>query len=120
MTHASLAAAAATSLLSALQVPARGSRPPRPPRTRTSPHPFSVLPCVAAFACPSGTETRLADFAGKFSTGGETTLSAAPEGGDRVLRHNAVRNVVCFAVSEFTSVSPELEKPGLLLPPQAP
>ena len=37
-------------------------------------------------------------------------------GGDRVLRHNAVRNVVCSAVAEFTSVSPELEKPGLLLP----
>ena len=41
-------------------------------------------------------------------------------GGDRVLRHNAVRNVVCSAVSEFTSVSPELEKLGLLLPPQPP
>ena len=41
-------------------------------------------------------------------------------GGDRVLRHNAVRNIVCSAVSEFTSVSPELEKPGLLLPPKPP
>ena len=80
MTRPSLAPAAATSLLSALQVPARGSRPPRPPRTRTSPHPFSGLPCVAAFACPFRTETRLADSVGKFSTGGETTLSAAPEG----------------------------------------
>ena len=37
-------------------------------------------------------------------------------GGDRVLRHNAIRNVVCSTVAEFTSVSPELEKPGLLLP----
>ena len=37
-----------------------------------------------------------------------------------VLRHNAVRNVVCSAVAEFTSVSPELEKPGLLLPPRPP
>ena len=41
-------------------------------------------------------------------------------GGDRVLRHNAVRNVVCSAVAEFTSVSPELKKPGLLLPPRPP
>ena len=41
-------------------------------------------------------------------------------GGDRVLRHNAVRNVVCSAVAEFTSVTPELEKPGLLLPPEPP
>ena len=41
-------------------------------------------------------------------------------GGDRVLRHNAVRNIVCSAVAEFTSVSPELEKPGLLLPPRPP
>ena len=39
-------------------------------------------------------------------------------GGDRVLRHNAVRNVVYSAVAEFTSVSPELEKPALLLPPE--
>ena len=38
-------------------------------------------------------------------------------GGDRVRRHNAVRNIVCSAVAEYTSVSPELEKPGLLLPP---
>ena len=41
-------------------------------------------------------------------------------GGDKILRHNAVRDVVCSAVSEFTSVSPELEKPGLLLPPRPP
>ena len=41
-------------------------------------------------------------------------------GGDRVLRHNAIRDVVCSAVAEFTSVSPELEKPGLLLPPRPP
>ena len=40
--------------------------------------------------------------------------------GDMVLRHNAVRNIVCSAVSECTSVSPELEKPGLLLPPRPP
>ena len=32
----------------------------------------------------------------------------------------AIRDVVCSAVSEFTSVSPELEKPGLLLPPRPP
>ena len=38
-------------------------------------------------------------------------------GGDRVLRHNAIRDVVCSAVAEFTTVSPELEKPGLLPPP---
>ena len=37
-----------------------------------------------------------------------------------MLRHNAVRNVVCSAVAEFTSVSPELEKPGFLLPPRPP
>ena len=41
-------------------------------------------------------------------------------GGDRILRHNAVRDVVCSAVAEFTSVSLELEKPGLLLPPRPP
>ena len=41
-------------------------------------------------------------------------------GGDRVLRHNAIRDVVCSAVAEFTSVSPELEKPGLVLPPRPP
>ena len=41
-------------------------------------------------------------------------------GGDRVLRHNAIRNTVCSAVAEFTSVSLELEKPGLLLPPRPP
>ena len=38
-------------------------------------------------------------------------------GGDRVLRHNAIRD--CSAVAEFTTVSPELEKPGLL-PPRRP
>ena len=36
-------------------------------------------------------------------------------GGDKVRRHNAIREVVCAAVSEFTSVSPEVEKPGLLI-----
>ena len=41
-------------------------------------------------------------------------------GGDRVLRHNTIRDVVCSAVAEFTTVSPELEKPGLLLPPRPP
>ena len=41
-------------------------------------------------------------------------------GGFRVLRYNAICNVVCSAVAEFTSVSPELEKPGLLLPPRPP
>ena len=41
-------------------------------------------------------------------------------GGDRVLRHNAIRDVVCSAVAEFITVSPELEKPGLLLPPRPP
>ena len=41
-------------------------------------------------------------------------------GGDRVLRHNAIRDVVCSAVAEFTTVSPELEKPGLLLLPRPP
>ena len=41
-------------------------------------------------------------------------------GGDRVLRHNAIRDVVCSAVTEFTTISPELEKPGLLLPPRPP
>ena len=41
-------------------------------------------------------------------------------GGDMVLRHNAIRDVVCSAVSEFTSVSPELEMLGLLLPPRPP
>ena len=38
-------------------------------------------------------------------------------GGDRVLRHNAVRNIVCSAVAEFTLVALQLEKPGLLLSP---
>ena len=38
-------------------------------------------------------------------------------GGDKILRHNAIRYVVCSAVSEFTSVSPEVEKPGLLRGP---
>ena len=37
-------------------------------------------------------------------------------GGDRALRHNAVRDVVCSTVSEYTSATSELEKPGLLLP----
>ena len=41
-------------------------------------------------------------------------------GGDKILRHNAIRDVVCSAVSEFTSVSPDVEKPGLLLPPRPP
>ena len=41
-------------------------------------------------------------------------------GGDKILRHNAIRDVVCSAVSEFTSVSPGLEKLGLLLPPRLP
>ena len=41
-------------------------------------------------------------------------------GGDRVLWHNAIRNVVGAAFSEFTSITPEFEKPGLLLPPKAP
>ena len=41
-------------------------------------------------------------------------------GGDRVLRHNAIRDVVCSAVAEFTMVSPELEKPSLLLSPRPP
>ena len=61
-----------------------------------------------------------ADFAEKYLIGGVITPFAAPGGGDRVRRHNAVRNVVCSAVSEFTSVTPELEKPGLLLPPKPP
>ena len=39
---------------------------------------------------------------------------------DRVLRHNAIRNVVCSAVAEVSSISPGLEKPGLLLPPRLP
>ena len=37
-----------------------------------------------------------------------------------MLRHNAIRDVVCSAVAEHTSVSPEVEKPGLLLPPRPP
>ena len=41
-------------------------------------------------------------------------------GGDRVLRHNAVRNVVCSGVSEFSSVAPELEKRWSLTSSQAP
>ena len=31
-------------------------------------------------------------------------------GGDKILRHNAIRDVVCSAVFEFTTVSPELER----------
>ena len=41
-------------------------------------------------------------------------------GGDKVFRDNAVRNVVCSSVAEFTSVTPKLEKPGLLLRPRPP
>ena len=118
-----LGLAAVISLPSALQAPARGSRLLRLPRTPISLRLYSGLLCGAAFACLSGTVTLPANFAVRFLTGGVTTLFAAlggGGGGDRVLRHNAVRNIVCSAVSEFTSVSPELEKPGLLLPPQPP
>ena len=41
--------------------------------------------------------------------------SMCSAGGERVLRHNAARNVV-FRWAERAGLSPELERPGLLLP----
>ena len=41
-------------------------------------------------------------------------------GGDRVLRHNAIRNVVCSAVAEFTTVSLNWKNPDFLIPPRPP
>ena len=41
-------------------------------------------------------------------------------GGDRVLWHNSVWDVLCGAVSQFTSVFLEPKKPGLLLRPRPP
>ena len=50
---------------------------------------------------------------------GDHSLSCCG-GDDRVFRHNAVRNIVCSAVAEFTSVSPELEKPRAPAPTAPP
>ena len=73
-------------------------------------------PCNAACACPSATTTQHAACAVKSWTIGPTTPSAVAVAAIGSFRHNAIRNVVCSAVPEFTSISPELEQPGLLLP----
>ena len=111
--------AVSTLMLAVLPVLAPGSRPPRPPATCTSLHHSSgwlcsglrmpIWDCDAACGLCGEVLDRWCDHA--LCCGGR---------GDRVIRHNAVRNTVCSAVSEFTSISPELEKPGLLLPPRSP
>ena len=68
-------------------------------------HPSFARFCSIVSVCPSGITTLCA-------------LCVCRK--NMVLRHIAIRDVVCSAVSEFTSVSPELEKPGLLLPPRHP
>ena len=85
------------------------SLPPPPPLSPTSLRPSLKSPCVAVSACLLGTGTPLAARVEVMDTWGDHALSCCC-GGDRVLRHYAIRNVVCFAVAEFTSVSPELEK----------
>ena len=114
------APAAATSLLSAPRVPVHGSQPPRPPRTRTSPHPFFRTALRRRLRMPIWDGDTACGLCGEVLDMWGDHAICCSGGGDRVLHHNAVRNVVCSAVSEFTSVSPELEKPGLLLPPQPP
>ena len=92
----------------------RGSRPPprHTCRARSSTSVFNGAP-----ACQCGYAVHL--WRRSPDRWGDQTLACCG-GGDRVLRHNAVRNVLCNAVSQFTSATPELEKPGLILPPAPP
>ena len=85
------------------------SLPPPPPLSPTPLRPSLKSPCVAVSSCLLGTGTPLAARVDVMDTWGDHALSCCC-GGDRVLRHYAIRNVVCFAVAEFTSFSPELEK----------
>ena len=59
MTLPSLGLVVATLPPSVLLVLVLGSRPPRLPRSLTSPRPSSALPCGAVFACLSGTRLGL-------------------------------------------------------------
>ena len=93
--------------LEACRVPGAGAWLTAIPSSADSHVPSTGWPCSAASACLCGITIPPAACVSKFWT--------VCCGGDRVLRHNAVRNVVCSAIAEFTSVSLELEKPGLLL-----
>ena len=88
-----------------------GATPPRCPSTHLPPRLSFGWPSNAASACPFGTVILHA----ACDRWGDHSLLCCG-GGDRVLRHNAIRS----AVAEFTSASPELEKPGLLLSSRPP
>ena len=107
------------SLLPSLPVPSFTPNPKPPPRdpsrakSRPSPFPrsFTILPslALAAFILMLAAPPVLVPGSLLLDRWGDHALCCGG-GGDRVLRHNAVRNIVCSAVAEFTSVSPELEK----------
>ena len=86
---------------------------PRSPPVQAAPFsaPGAGASPFAVSACLCGTATQLAAFVVKF--GDHPFLLRWGRQGSPSQRH---RNVVCCAVAEFTSVSFELEKPGLLVP----
>ena len=84
------------------------SRPPRPPVTRTFHRLSSGWLCNAASARDCDAVCGLCGEV--LDRWGDYALCCGG-GGDRVLCHNAIPNTVCSAVAEFTSISPELEKP---------
>ena len=81
-----------------------------------SPRHSSGSLCNAASACPSGTTTRHAACAVKSWIVGATTPSPAAVAATGSSDTTPLATPFCSAVAEFTSISPELEKPGLLLP----
>ena len=79
------------------------------PRTLRAPTPTSSSHSSgslssAVCAWPCGTTTVLAVCAARCWTGGVTTPSPAAAAATGLLRHNAIRDVVCSAVAEHTSV----------------
>ena len=106
---------ASTSMPAASLGLAAGLRPAPRPLTPMSPPPSFALLSSAIFICSLDYDSARSLCGEVSDRWGNHALSCGC-GGDKILRHNAVRDVVCSAVSEFTSVSPELEKPGLLPP----
>ena len=99
-----------------LPVLALGSRPPQPPAIENSP--LFRLAMQRRLRMPIWDCDAACGLCGEVLDRWGAPVLSCGGGGDRVLRHNAIRNTFCSAVSEFTSTTPELEKPGLLLPPR--
>ena len=73
-------------------------------------------PLFNACACPFGPRTPTAHSVAKSWTDGEIMLLVCSCGGDRVIRHNLIRDVVHSAANDSAGLGAILEKPGLLIP----